>query len=328
MNLSTPGGRPSRTHLCGAHSCIFLCLFVFLRPCLASDPPPRPRITGVSHIALYVHDIEKSRTFYKNFLGFDEPFFVTSKDGTLHLTWIKINDRQTIELFPEKEAGTDRLNHIALETDDALTLRAYLGACGVKVPEKVDKGRIRNLNFNVADPDGHTVEMVQYAPDGWTMREKGNFLPETRISKRLMHVGVLVGDLDAALKFYGGILGGKEFWRRGRNTNELSWVNVKVPTGEDYVEFMLYSELPPPNQRGKQHHLCLEVESVEKARAALEQRASRCGYQRPLEIATGVNRKRQLNLWDPDGTRVELMESRTTDGLPALSSTAPPPARR
>ncbi len=44
-----------------------------------------------------------------------------------------------------------------------------------------------------------------------------------------------------------------------------------------------------------------------------------------MEIATGVNRKRQLNLWDPDGTRVEIMEPRTVDGVPAPSSTAPPP---
>ena len=292
---------------------------------LEAAEPHRPPITGVSHIALFVHDMEKSRVFYKDFLGFGEPFSVTNKDGSLHLTWIKINDRQTIELFPEKAADTDRLNHIALETVDAEGLRAFLASQGVKVPEKVDKGRIRNLNFNVADPDGHTVEIVQYAPDGWTMREKGNFLPETRISKRLMHVGVLVGDLEPALKFYRDILGGKEIWRGGGNPKQLSWVNVKIPDGEDYVEFMLYSELPAPDKRGKQHHLCLEVADVEKAKALLEQRADRTNYKRQLEIATGINRKRQLNLWDPDGTRVELMELRTVDGVPAPSSTAPPP---
>jgi len=44
-----------------------------------------------------------------------------------------------------------------------------------------------------------------------------------------------------------------------------------------------------------------------------------------MEIRTGVNRKRQLNLFDPDGTRVELMEPKTIDGAPAPSSTAPPP---
>jgi catechol 2,3-dioxygenase-like lactoylglutathione lyase family enzyme len=295
---------------------------------LTFGDPHRPPITGVSHIALFVHDVEKSRLFYKDFLGFGEPFSLTNKDGSLRLTWIKINDRQTIELFPEREAGTDRLNHIALETSDAEGLRAWLASQGVKAPEKVDQGRIRNLNFNVADPDGHTVEIVQYAPDGWTMREKGNFLPETRISQRLMHVGVLVGDLDSALKFYRDILGGKETWRSGGNPRQLSWVNVKVPDGEDYVEIMLYSELPAPDKRGKQHHLCLEVASVEKAKAVLEQRAERNNYKPPLEIATGINRKRQLNLWDPDGTRVELMEPRTVDGVPAPSSTAPPPPRK
>src|SRR5205085_7951656 len=88
-------------------------------PIQAGDESPRPRITGISHIALYVHDIEKSRAFYKDFLGFAEPYSLANPDGSLHLTWIKINDRQTIELFPEKESGSDRLYHIALETDDA-----------------------------------------------------------------------------------------------------------------------------------------------------------------------------------------------------------------
>ena len=40
-------------------------------------------------------------------------------DGTLSLTFIKVNDRQYIELFPEKEPHTDRLNHISIEVDDA-----------------------------------------------------------------------------------------------------------------------------------------------------------------------------------------------------------------
>jgi len=44
-----------------------------------------------------------------------------------------------------------------------------------------------------------------------------------------------------------------------------------------------------------------------------------------MEIRTGTNRKRQMNLFDPDGTRTELMEPRTVDGKPAVSSTAPAP---
>jgi catechol 2,3-dioxygenase-like lactoylglutathione lyase family enzyme len=302
-----------------------LILLAAALPFLALGSPQRPRITGVSHIALFVHDMAQSRAFYEDFLGFAEPFFTTNKDGALHVVWIKINDRQSIELFPEKQAGSDRLNHIALETDNAPAMRDFFAAQGLKVPDTVGKGRIGNLNFNATDPDGHTVEIVQYAPDGWTVREQGKFMPDSRISTHMTHVGVLVGDLDPALKFYRHILGGKETWRGGRDAKELSWVNVKLPDTDDYVEFMLYSELPAPGKRGKQHHLCLVVPDVAKTKATLEKRASRINYTRPLEIATGINRKRQLNLWDPDGTRVELMEPGTVDGLPAPSSTAPPP---
>src|SRR5689334_24622872 len=132
-----------------------------------SAPVARPKITGVSHIALYVHDIERSRAFYKDFLGFAEPYSLPNADGTLHLTWIKINDRQTIELFPEKEAGSDRLYHIALETDDAVAMRDYLAAHGVKVPDKVGVGKIGNQNYFITDPDGHNVAIGTYMPEGW-----------------------------------------------------------------------------------------------------------------------------------------------------------------
>ena len=301
---------------------------ILLSSCLASvaaAAPARPPIVGLSHVALFVHDLEKSRAFYKTLLGFAEPFSLTNQDGSLHLTWIKINDHQTIELFPEKEAGSDRLNHLSFETTDALAMRDYLASKNITVPDKVGKGRIGNLNFNLSDSDGHTVEIVQYAPDGWTRREQGKYLPDTRISTRMMHAGILVGNLDKALAFYNDIFAAKEFWRGAKGSNALSWVNVKLPETPDYVEFMLYSELPPPSDRGKQHHICLEVADTLKTKALLDQRASRIGYSRPIEIATGVNRKRQINLWDPDGTRIELMEPRTVDGIPALSSTAPPP---
>ena len=39
----------------------------------------------------------------------------------------------------------------------------------------------------------------------------------------------------------------------------------------------------------------------------------------------GTNGKRQINLYDPDGTRVEVMEPGTADGKPVPPSDAPPP---
>jgi lactoylglutathione lyase len=304
--------------------CLLLTLGLVL-PLLAAGEPPRPHIVGLSHIALYAHDLDKSRAFYKEFLGFAEPYSLTNQDGSLHLTWIKINDRQSIELFPEAATNTDRLYHIALETDDAVGMRDYLAARGVKVPDKVGKGKIGNLNYFIKDPDGRIVEIVEYATNGWTMLNRGKFLADTRISARLAHVGVLEGDLDAAKAFYEDILGFHEIWRGAKTPAVLNWVHEQVPEGKDFIELMLYAQLPDPDKRGGAHHLCLEVPDLEKARAILEHRAARIGYTKAMTIQTGVNRKRQLNLYDPDGTRVELMEPRTVDGIPAPPSTAPPP---
>jgi lactoylglutathione lyase len=241
------------------------------------------------------------------------------------MTFFKINERQYIELFPESKPGSDRLNHISIETDNAEAMRRYLATRGVAVPKAVGKGRIGNSNFNIKDPAGHTVEIVQYEPDGWTAREKGKHVPGDRISTRMMHVGIIVTELEPALKFYTDVLGFTEFWRGSSNGTELSWVNLRVPDGEDYIEFMLAKEPPPPDRRGTQHHLCLETPDMNAALAALNARPFRQQYTRPLEIRVGVNRKRQLNLYDPDGTRAELMEPVTVDGKPVPSSTAPPP---
>jgi lactoylglutathione lyase len=100
-----------------------------------------------------------------------------------------------------------------------------------------------------------------------------------------------------------------------------------LPDGDDYIEFMLYGELPAPGKRGSQHHICLVVPDISAAAATIQARAEKAGYARPIETRVGVNRKRQLNLFDPDGTRSELMEPGTVDGTPTPSSQAPPPRK-
>ena len=290
-----------------------------------ADAPKRPKILGIAHIALFVHDVDKSRVFYKDFLGYGEPFKLDNPDGSLSLTFIKVNEHQYIELFPEKEANTDRLNHISVETDDAEAMRVYLASRGVKVPEKVGKGRIKNSNFNIKDPDGHTIEIVQYEPDGWSIREKGKFMEGPRISTHIRHLGVIVGKLEPAMKFYTEVLGFSETWRGSRDGKTLSWVNLKLPDSDDYIEFMLYDQFPTLNALGTAHHICFEVPDIEKAQADLEKRQGRKFYSKELTFKTGTNRKRQMNLFDPDGTRSELMEPRTVDGVPTPPATAPPP---
>jgi catechol 2,3-dioxygenase-like lactoylglutathione lyase family enzyme len=290
------------------------------------ERPARPRILGVAHIALFVSDLDKARAFYRDLLGFEEPFTLPAQNGGVDIAFVKINDRQWIELFNRPTSGEGQLNHIALYTESADRMRDYLASRGVTVPDRVPKGRTGNKNFTVKDPDGHTVEIVEYQADSWTGTDAGKHLSGTRLSSRALHVGVLSGSLDRSMAFYGDILGFQEFWRGNAATSKtLSWVNIRVPDGDDYIELMLYDRIPEPANRGSAHHLCLEVPDVEKAVAAFNARPLRSSYARDVAIRTGVNRKRQVNLFDPDGTRVELMEPSTIDGKPAPSSVLPPP---
>ena len=285
----------------------------------------RPRIVGLSHAAFFVHDVDKARAFYKNFLGYEEPFSLNKPDGSLDLTYIKINDRQSIELFTERGQGANRLYQVAFEVDDAEAMRAYLASRGIKTPDKVNKGRIGNLNFSVKDPDGHTAEFVQYLPDGWTLRDAGKHMPVEPLSTHLKHVGFTVDSLDRSLKFYRDLLGCQETWRGNAPGQQLQWVNLKVPDGEDYIELMLYAEPPSLMRLGSMNHISLEVADVTKTAATLEARPWNKEYGRPLTVRTGINRKRQLNVYDPDSTRTEFMEPKTVDGLLVPSSTAKPP---
>jgi len=286
----------------------------------------RPKIMGVAHVALYVKNMDQARAFYKDLLGFAEPYSLKKTNSDeLTLTFFKINDRQLIEIFPEKTPDIDRFYHFAVETDDAEGMRQYLASKGIKVPEKISAGRTGNLNYFVTDPNGIICEIVQYTPNGWTMQNLGKDMPDTRISRHMPHVGIMVADLDSAMKFYRDILGFKETWRGSSNGTLLSWVNLKVPDGDDYIELMLFDKEPSTERKGTMNHICLAVEDVAASGKILQGRKLPEGCKLTTAMKTGINRKRQINYYDADGTRVEIMEPKTVDGLPVPLSPAPAP---
>src|SRR5499427_1999035 len=127
---------------------ILLVLSGLITTLWAAGEVKRPRILGVSHMALYVNDLQKARAFYKDFLGYEEPYTLKRDDGSDRIAFIKINEDQYIELFAESPKQDGNLNHIAFFTDSAEDMRAYLASRGIKVPEKVGTGKIGNSNFN------------------------------------------------------------------------------------------------------------------------------------------------------------------------------------
>lgn len=264
-------------------------------------------ITGIAHIAFQVSDLAKAREFYGELLGYEEPFQIRNQDGSLALTYFKVNERQYVEIFPGLPPDKDdRLLHIAFETTDLEALRVYLLSKGLKAPEKINQGRDGNLNFTIADPDSHRVEFVQYREGSLHRKAKGRYVSSRRISDRILHVGVTVADQAAADKFYKDILGFSEIWRGGRDEASLNWINMKVPEGTDYLEYMLVTATPTRQQLGVLHHVALLVPDIQKALETARERSGDPASVRSPQV--GRNRRWQLNLFDPDGSRAELME--------------------
>ncbi len=285
----------------------------------------RPPIIGVAHASFYTKDVESARQFYKNYLGYAEPFSLMTANGKdLALTFIKINDRQYVEIFPEKKQGGNRMYHFAIETTDAEAMRKYLASKGLKVPEKTPVGKTGNSNYFVTDPNGTICEIVQYEPNSMSAKILGKDMPETRVSNRMSHVGFQVPDLDKAMFFYRDILGFEETWRGSRDGKNVTWVNLKLPESNDYIELMLFDKEPSEGSMGTMNHICLEVKDVSESATILKERQLPVGLKTPTAVKIGINKKRQINCYDIDGTRVEIMEAQTVDGQPIPSSTAPP----
>ncbi|MGD0778814.1 MAG: VOC family protein [Candidatus Solibacter sp.] len=282
---------------------------------LAAQEVPRPRIIGVPHVAFRVHDIEASRHFYKDFLGYSEPFSIKA-DGKLVMTFIKINDRQYVELAPETNPGEPRFMHLALETDDAEALRQYVKSKGYKVSEKpASRGRIGNIGTGLDDPDGNHIDVTQYTPDSESMKDVGKDMSDRRISKRMLHCGFYVSKPETA-HYYLDVLGFREFWRSSADGKTVINVNLMVPEGSDYVEFMLGPK-PTPERYGSIYHIALEVPDMDAAVAKLNASPARKDYKQEIAVHVGKIHKRLCNLFDPDGMRIELTEDHTIDGLPS-----------
>jgi len=293
--------------------------------------PARPEITGISHVGYFVTDLNKTTSFWHDLLGFDEYFHI-DKPGSdqVRIAFIKINDHQHIELFNEPSPDPpNMMSHLCFTVSDVEQMRAYLRSKGYDVkPGNGKKTKAGDYAFEIKDPDGTLIEFVQTLPTGVEAQDKGKFLPSTRISDAIYHAGFLVGNAEKSMAFYEGVLGFKEFWRGGKGPGVLNWIDLRVPDGQDYIELMLYTRLPKSD--GTENHVSLVVPDMQKAMSELESRPAYktylATYGRPLEVHVGVNGKRQVNLYDPDGTRVELMEPFTANGKPVPPSTAPLPA--
>ena len=287
-----------------------IAVFAFAGSAQNAPAVERPRITGVAHIGLHTDNLDAARKFYSQELGFDEAFKLDKPSGGLMLVYFKVNDHQYIEVFPDWK-GPEQLvlSHIAFETDNAQQLRDYLASKGVKVPATLHKGLDGNISFMIKDPDGHDIEFMQYMPGSLHSSNFGKFLPATRVSDHIIHVGTTVSDRAAFDALYRDILGFREFWHGGMTDDTTNWVDMRVPDGTDWFEYMLNVKNPTARTLGVMNHMALGVPSIQAGYKQVMER----GLNPPQPPKIGRDGKWQLNLYDPNLTRVELMEPKPVE---------------
>ena len=260
----------------------------------AKNPPLRPKISGISHVAVFVSDYCHALTFYstlqKKFPGcapedagnrFGIGFF--SSSGFIHL------NVGTAE-------QTNALAEIGFWTSDVSALREYLRSQGVSV------GNNKGQTLRIVDPEGHHISFMGSSSGSKQAANPGSVGGE---EPRIIHAGFVVRNRAATDHFYKDILGFRPYWHGGMKDDKDDWVAMQVPDGTDWVEYMLNIPLDADKKLlGVMNHIALGVTDIQATKSQLLKN----GATLTEEPKLGRDGKWQLNLYDPDDTRVEFME--------------------
>jgi catechol 2,3-dioxygenase-like lactoylglutathione lyase family enzyme len=198
------------------------------------------------------------------------------------------------------------MDHVGFNTTDAAKLRVYLGAHEVAVPPGVEKAADGSLWFQVEDPEGNHIQFIQPPANPQPV-------PANPLSAHIIHVGFIVHSRDAEDAFFRKILGFRPYWHGGRN-GKTEWISQQVPDGTDWLEYMVVADpeakgIPATmsqDNAGVLNHFSLGVFNMEKSYDLLYAEDRLTAKHSPPQI--GLDGKWQLNMYDPDGTRAEIME--------------------
>jgi catechol 2,3-dioxygenase-like lactoylglutathione lyase family enzyme len=274
----------------------------------------RPHITGIDHVSFYTTNPDYVKKLYTDILGLAPAAPIESGETTRYMSgkqWVGYS------AAPDPKA-TDRMDHVAFTTDNIAGLRRYLTQKGLK-PGQIQGRSDHSLSFVVDDPEGHHVEFVERAKDESAPAEPN------AVSRRMIHAGFLVYNRAAADHFYREVLGFRPYWHGGMKDNETDWISLQVPDGTDWLEYMLNQPAHPDLRlTGVMNHISYGVADMKKAQAVLESHGWKEHGDEHAQM--GRDGKRQLNVFDPDLTRIELMEFKPAEKPCCSDFTAPHPS--
>ena len=133
------------------------------------------KITSIGHVALKVHDLEKSLAFYRDRLGFPEMMRIDKPEGGVWLVYLRITDEQFIEIFPGAENGRapgwngNAITHVCLTVDDLDAVVDQVTAAGIPLLIEKKTAIDGNRQAWIEDPDGNRIEFMQINPASMQM---------------------------------------------------------------------------------------------------------------------------------------------------------------
>src|SRR5438874_2017676 len=273
-----------------------LLLALCLTPSLALAQT-RPAITGIAFMRVYTDDAAAARHFYATTMGYEEKQVA----GTMVFP---INHHQWVEVVPSKQRdGQSYLAAIGFTVSDVSAMQRYLAAKGVSGLDGPKAGML-----SLHDPEGNLVVFV----------EKGASGPEQRLaaetplsphapSHHMIHVGFIVHDRAKEDAFWKDILGFRPYWYGTMHPPNVDWISLQVPDGTDWLEYMMMpNQQPNKHDFGMSDHFSLGVDHMQTVLHDLQRNG--CQDKQCTAIQGGKDGKIQLNLFDPDQTRVEYME--------------------
>jgi catechol 2,3-dioxygenase-like lactoylglutathione lyase family enzyme len=278
--------------------------FVLPSPAVAARPDERrqrPRISGIDHVTIYVSDANRSRQFYSRDLGLTTgcPQYI----GPETCFFVgPANQRVLLKRAPTETKSRTLKNWLAevgFRTDSVSKMRHYLLAHGA-LPGMIQNSSDGASSFRVRDPEANQIAFVQRPST------KFEYPPSAKqVSTHLIHAGFVVKDLAAENRFYVDLLGFRLYWYGGFKDDGNDWYEIQVPDGPDWIEYMLNIPANADHKElGVQNHFSLGVKDVHAA--ASELRAN--GLKTFDGPEVGRDGKDSLDAYDPDGTRVEVME--------------------
>jgi catechol 2,3-dioxygenase-like lactoylglutathione lyase family enzyme len=273
---------------------LLITCFLLAGAVLHANAADRPAITGIAFARFYTTDAAAAQKFYGDTLGFKR---IESKDKWIY----PVNSSQWIEILtsPPPPQPNCRMAAVAFTTRNAAGLEKYLTSKGIKIDQPLKGGE-----FGVHDPEGNLVIFVQSGSNKLVAKAPAS---PNATSKRIIHVGFIVRDAAKEDGFWREVLGFKPLWHGGMKDTAVDWSSVQVPNGTDWLEYMLnISPTPTLQQTGVQDHFSLGTAHMPDVVAALKK--NNCEGPNCTASKVGRDGKVQLNLYDPDRTRVEFME--------------------